>query len=184
MGSLGLIHNIFDRLLERVGQQQPRSDSDLGNLKALNETMLCESHLKSSFGNVKAFNLNKKKGRRQPYCWGTTAGKFKFLRQTKGRTVFGKESLELESIREPPSGFLVPYDIVYDLLIFILCIRCIRYRIRYCIHRISHRILRTSWMLYRILYHITHLICDILYYIVHLRYPIGIDRISYRCYIV
>ena len=69
------------------------------------------------------------------------------------------------------SGFLVPYEIVYDLLIFIICIR---YLIRYRIHRISYRILWTSWMLYRIWYHATHLICDILYYIVHIPYDIRV----------
>ena len=62
--------------------------------------MLFESHFKSSFGNVKAFNLKKLKLSLSPSpqwqqaaCgWGATAGKF--LRQTKGRTVFGKESIE------------------------------------------------------------------------------------------
>ena len=62
--------------------------------------MRCESHFKSSFGNVKAFNLKKLKLSLSPSpqwpqaacCWGATAGKF--LRQSLGRTVFGHDSFE------------------------------------------------------------------------------------------
>ena len=62
--------------------------------------MRFKSHFKSSFGNVKAFNLKKLKLSLSPSpqwpqaaCgWGATAGKF--LRQSLGRTVFGKESFE------------------------------------------------------------------------------------------
>ena len=77
------------------------------------QTRLCDAKvisLKSSFGNVNAFNSKKLKlslspghrrngsrpRRRRPCGWGATAGKF--LRQTKGRTVFGHESFD--SIRE------------------------------------------------------------------------------------
>ena len=64
------------------------------------ESMLCQSHFKSTFGNVKAFNLKNLKLSLSPSpqwpeaaCgWGAMAGKF--LRQTKGRTVFGLESFE------------------------------------------------------------------------------------------
>ena len=63
-------------------------------------SMRFESHFKSSFGNVKAFNLKKLKLSLSPspqwpqaaLLLGATAGKF--LRQTKGRTVFGLESFE------------------------------------------------------------------------------------------
>ena len=65
--------------------------------------MRFESHFKSYFGNVKAFNLKKFKiiaepvaamaaGPEAAFGWGATAGKF--LRQSLGRTVFGKESFE------------------------------------------------------------------------------------------
>ena len=65
--------------------------------------MRCESHFNPSFGNVKAFNLKKLKLSLSPspqwpqaalrhWQGGATAGKF--LRQTKGRTFFGKESFE------------------------------------------------------------------------------------------
>ena len=66
--------------------------------------MQCESHFKSSFGNVNAFNFKKLKLSLSPSppqwpqaalpgCgWGATAGKF--LRQSLGRTVFGLESFE------------------------------------------------------------------------------------------
>ena len=63
-----------------------------------------------SFGNVKAYNLIKLKlllspavaamAAGGPGCgWGATAGKF--LRQTKGRTVFGKESFESGPFQPP-----------------------------------------------------------------------------------
>ena len=59
-----------------------------------------KSHFNRSFGNIKAFNLKKLKLSLSPSppwpqaaCgWGATAGKF--LRQTKGGTVFGLESFE------------------------------------------------------------------------------------------
>ena len=70
--------------------------------------MRFESHFKSYFGNVKAFNFKKIKiiaepvaamagggfaaGGRWPCGWGAMAGEF--LRQSLGRTVFGKESFE------------------------------------------------------------------------------------------
>ena len=62
--------------------------------------MRFESHFKSYFGNVKAFNLKKIKIIAEPVAamarGGPAAGAMagKFLRQTKGRTVFGKESFE------------------------------------------------------------------------------------------
>ena len=73
--------------------------------------MRFESHFKSYFGNVKAFNFKILKLSLSPSpqwpqaacCWGATAGKF--LRQTKGkssRTVFGLESFE--SIPETSSS--------------------------------------------------------------------------------
>ena len=67
-------------------------------------SMQCESHFNPSFGNVKAFNLKKLKltlsptqpvaamAAGGPAAGGATAGKF--LRQSVGRTVFGKESFE------------------------------------------------------------------------------------------
>ena len=62
--------------------------------------MRFESHFKSYFGKVKAFNLKKFKIIAEPVAamaagglrLGATAGKF--LRQSLGRTVFGKESFE------------------------------------------------------------------------------------------
>ena len=59
-----------------------------------------ESNFNRSFGNEKVFNLKKLKLSLSPsqqwpqaaYGWGATAGKF--LRQTKGRTVFGLEYFE------------------------------------------------------------------------------------------
>ena len=59
-----------------------------------------KSHFNRSFGNIKAFNLKKLKLSLSPSppwpqaaCgWGAKAGKF--LRQTKGGTVFGLESFE------------------------------------------------------------------------------------------
>ena len=64
--------------------------------------MRFESHFKSYFGNVKAFNLKKIKIIPEPVAamagGGPEAGgRWKassLLRQTKGRTVFGKESFE------------------------------------------------------------------------------------------
>ena len=67
-----------------------------------------KSHFNRSFGNVKAFNLKKIKLSLsgpspqwpQAACgWGATAGKF--LRQTKGRTVFGLESFESWPFQKP-----------------------------------------------------------------------------------
>ena len=78
--------------------------------------MRCESHFKSgSFGNVKAFNLKKIKIIAEPVAamaaGGPAAGgrpgslgKSRFLRQTKGRTVFGLESFE--SIRETSRSYV------------------------------------------------------------------------------
>ena len=71
-----------------------------GSITTRGLSMRCESHFNPSFGNVKAFNLKKLKLTLSPSPqWpqatlrlGATAGKF--LRKTKGRTVFGKESFE------------------------------------------------------------------------------------------
>ena len=64
--------------------------------------MRCESHFKSSFGNVKAFNLKKLKLSLTPSPqWpqaalrlGAAATAGRFLRQSLGRTVFGLDSFE------------------------------------------------------------------------------------------
>ena len=55
-------------------------------------SMLCESHFKSSFGNVKAFNLKKFKLSLSPAEGGPAAGGAmagKSFRQFLGRTIFG-----------------------------------------------------------------------------------------------
>ena len=64
--------------------------------------MRFESHFKSYFGNVKAFNLKKFKIIAEPVAamaggglrLGGDGRRIMFLRQSLGRTVFGKESFE------------------------------------------------------------------------------------------